>query len=55
MSIVLNGTEWITWEDVREELLTEEEIKKSNNRVMQMCRQTPCPREKKLLQKNPKK
>lgn len=33
MSIELNGTKWTTWDDVRKEMFTTEEIAESNLRV----------------------
>ena len=52
MSIELNGTKWTTWNDVRKEMFTEEEIAESNLRVALIGEQTKVRKEKGISPKD---
>lgn len=51
MSIEMNGNKWTTWEDVRGEIFTPEEIAESNLRVALIGEITAARKEKGLSQR----
>ena len=51
MSVEMNGTKWTTWDDVRGEIFTPEEIAESNLRVALIGEITAARKEKGLSQR----